>query len=53
MIKSAMGIGKILHDSADQIKKSLSVSLSFSTLETRADVQAKLNELVAELVLKC
>jgi DNA polymerase kappa len=53
LVKSALGIGKNTHDKADQLKKSLSVCLSFKPITDSSDIQHKLDHLVTDFVQRC
>ena len=53
LAKSALGIGKNIHDKSDQIKKSLSVCLSFKPLQDKTLIGCKLEELVSEFCQRC
>jgi nucleotidyltransferase/DNA polymerase involved in DNA repair len=39
LVKSALGLGKNFHEKSDQIKKSLSVCLSFKPIQDPAEIK--------------
>jgi DNA polymerase kappa len=43
LVRSALGLGKSVHEKPDQIKKSLSVCLSFKPLVNADEIQLKLD----------
>jgi DNA polymerase kappa len=53
LIKSAMGIGKTVHDDSCQIKKSLSVAETFKPITNYEESRGKVCQLAKELHLKC
>ncbi|CDW83427.1 dna polymerase iv kappa [Stylonychia lemnae] len=53
LVKSALGIGKNLHDEQTQIKKSLSVAESFKTITIYEELKNKVIQLAKDLAQKC
>ena len=53
LVRSALGLGKNIHEKFDQIKKSMSVCYSFKPMTTEEEINAKLETLIVDMCNKC
>ena len=53
LTRSALGLGKNMHEKFDQIKKSMSVCYSFKPVNNPEEIRVKLEQLMKDIAQKC